>query len=75
MPPLTKRQLRLTLVRNGISLDDIDVDIQAMGDEAVIEWQDATEYHRLHSILNQVAERRSLSQERVDTMWYQGLSF
>lgn len=74
MPPVTKRQLRLTLVRNGISLTDLDTAIQAMGDEAVIEWQDATEYRRLHPLLNQVAAHLSLPQEQVDVMWQQALS-
>lgn len=74
MPPISKRQLRLTLVRNGISLSDLDAAIIAMGDEAVIEWQDASEYRRLHPLLNQVAAHLSLTQEQVDAMWQQALS-
>ena len=74
MPPISKRQLRLTLVRNGISLSDLDAAILAMGDEAVIEWQDASEYRRLHPLLNQVAAHLSLTQEQVDVMWQQALS-
>lgn len=74
MPPISKRQLRLTLVRNGISLTDLDAAILAMGDEAVIEWQDASEYRRLHSLLNQVAAHLSLTQEQVDIMWKQALT-
>lgn len=71
MPPISKRQLRLTLVRNGISLADLDAAIETMGDEAIIEWQDASEYRRLHPLLNQVAAHLSLSQEQVDGMWQQ----
>lgn len=74
MPPISKRQLRLTLVRNGISLSDLDAAILAMGDEAVIEWQDASEYRRLHPLLNQVATHLSLTQEQVDVMWQQALT-
>jgi hypothetical protein len=74
MPPISKRQLRLTLVRNGISLSDLDTAILAMGDEAVIEWQDASEYRRLHPLLNQVAAHLSLTQEQVDAMWQQALT-
>lgn len=74
MPPISKRQLRLTLVRNGISLSDLDAAILAMGDEAVIEWQDASEYRRLHPLLNQVAAHLSLTQEQVDVMWQQALT-
>ncbi|MDM8344525.1 hypothetical protein P8H26_03855 [Pseudochrobactrum sp. sp1633] len=45
-----------------------------MGDEAVIEWQDASEYLRLHPLLNEVAAHLSLTQEQVDVMWQQALS-
>lgn len=74
MPPISKRQLRLTLVRNNVSLADLDAAILTMGDEAIIEWQDASEYRRLHPLLNQVAAHLSLSQEQVDEMWQQALS-
>lgn len=74
MPPISKRQLRLTLVRNGISLADLDTAILAMGEEAIIEWQDASEYRRLHPLLNQVAAYLALSQEQVDGMWQQALA-
>lgn len=73
MPPISKRQLRLTLVRNGISLSDLDAAIISMGDEAVIEWQDASEYRRLHPLLNQVATHLSLTHEQVDAMWQEAL--
>lgn len=73
MPPITKRQLRLTLVRNGISLSDLDSAILSMGDEVIIEWQDASEYRRLHPLLNQVAEHLNLTQEQVDNMWQEAL--
>lgn len=74
MPPISKRQLRLTLVRNGISLADLDAAILTMGDEAIIEWQDASEYHRLHPLLNQVADHLSLTQAQVDMMWRQAMA-
>ena len=74
MPFISKRQLRLTLVRNDVSLAELDAAILAMGDEAIIEWQDASEYKRLHPLLNQVAAFLSLSQEQVDIMWEQALT-
>lgn len=74
MPSISKRQLRLTLVRNGISLADLDAAILTMGDEAIIEWQDASEYHRLHPLLNQVADYLSLTQAQVDMMWRQAMA-
>lgn len=74
MPPITKRQLRLTLVRNGISLLQVEQSIAAMPEglekqEAEIEWQDASQFNRLHPILLLVADALSLSPEQVDTMW------
>lgn len=73
MPPISKRQLRLTLVRNGISLEDLDSAIISMGDEAIIEWHDASEYRRLHPLLNQVAAHLDLTPEQVDVMWQEAL--
>lgn len=73
MTPISKRQLRLTLVRNGISLSELDAAIDTMGDEAIIEWNDSSEYRRLNPLLNQVAEYLELSQEQVDAMWQQAL--
>jgi hypothetical protein len=36
IPAISKRQLRLMLVRNGISLSELDTAIQGMSDEVVI---------------------------------------
>lgn len=74
MPVITKRQLRLTLVRNGISLAQVEAAIEAMPDglpkqEAEIEWADASEFRRLHPTLLLVAQALNLSEEQVDAMW------
>ena len=74
MPVITKRQLRLTLVRNGISLAQVEAAIEAMPEglpkqEAEIEWADASEFRRLHPTLLLVAQALSLSDEQVDVMW------
>ncbi|WP_289388104.1 hypothetical protein [Pseudochrobactrum kiredjianiae] len=74
MPPITKRQLRLTLVRNGISLAQVEQSIAAMPEglekqEAEIEWQDASQFNRLHLTLLLVATALSLTPEQVDAMW------
>lgn len=79
MPPITKRQLRLTLVRNGISLAQVEASIAAMPEglekqEAEIEWQDASEFTRLHPTLLVVAEALSLAPEQIDAMWQQALT-
>lgn len=79
MKPVTKRHLRLTLVRNGISLAQVEAAIASMPDglakqEAEIEWQDASEFGRLHPTLLLVAEALGLSPEKVDQMWEQAVS-
>ncbi|WP_273794369.1 hypothetical protein [Brucella intermedia] len=74
MPVITKRQLQLTLVRNGISLEQVEATIAAMPDglpkqEAEIEWNTATEFRRLHPTLLLVAQALNLSDEQVDALW------
>ena len=79
MSPITKRQLRLTLVRNGISLVQVEQSIAAMPEglakqEAEIEWQDASQFNRLHPTLLLVADVLSLTPEQVDAMWEYALT-
>lgn len=78
MPAITRRQLRLTLVRNGISLSDVTQAIAAIPDdlaraEAEIEWEDAATFDRLHPTLLAIADALSLSPEAVDDMWVQAM--
>ena len=60
-PPaaVTRRQLRLWLVRNGYTLAQVETLIDALPEpqrtEARIEWQDATQYERSHPLLRQLA--------------------
>ncbi len=74
--PVTRRQLRLTLVRNGISLAAVETAIAAMPDglekeEAQIEWADASEFERAHPTLMLIAGALSLTETQVDAMWRQ----
>lgn len=76
MPPLTARQLRLTLVRNGFSLSTIDAAIDALPagqekDEARIEWEYATTFDRLSATLITIASALGMSAEQIDTLWAQ----
>lgn len=73
-PPITKRQLRLTLVRNGISLSDIEAAIAAMPagqakEEAQIEWADASTFNRNHPTLLLIAGALGLTEAQIDAMW------
>lgn len=52
---ITRRQLRLWLVRHDITLAQVEAAIAALPEpqrtEALIEWQDATQYERAHPLL------------------------
>lgn len=74
LPPITKRQLRLTLVRSGISLAQVEAAIEAMPEglekaEAQIEWADASEFERSHPTLLLIASALGLTEAQVNAMW------
>ncbi len=74
--PVTRRQLRLALVRNGIPLSNVEAAIAAMPEgltkeEAQIEWADASEFERTHPTLVLIASALNLTELQVDTMWRQ----
>jgi len=56
---ITRRQLRLWLVRHGIALEAVEAAIatlpQGQRTEAIIEWMDATQYERDNPLLVQLA--------------------
>jgi len=56
---VTRRQLRLWLVRHGYTLAQVEAVIDALPEpqrtEARIEWQDATQFERGHPLLRQLA--------------------
>lgn len=77
--PITKRQLRLTLVRKGISLSTVEAAIAAMPEglskeEAKIEWADASTFYRTHPTLLQVAGAVGLTETQVDAMWQEAVT-
>lgn len=78
-PPVTARQLRLTLVRNGKSLASVDAAIDALPDgqlkdEARVEWEYGTTFDRLSPALLTVAAALAISPEEIDTMWVEALA-
>lgn len=79
LTPITRRQLRLTLVRNGFALDDVAALIEAMPDglardEALIEWADATTFDRHHPTLILIGGGLGLTAEQIDTLWIEALA-
>lgn len=78
LPPISRRQLRLTLVRNQIALDDVAAMIDGLPDglpkdEARIEWEDAVTFERLHPTLITIADGLGLTPERVDELWREAM--
>lgn len=78
LSPVTKRQLRLTLVRHGISLANIEALIASMPegmqkDEARIEWEDAQTFERNHPTLLLIAQALDLTPAAVDEMWLEAM--
>ncbi|MCI9865513.1 hypothetical protein RHIZ_06105 [Rhizobium skierniewicense] len=78
MTPVTRRQLRLTLVRNGISLASVEALIASMPDgmqkdEAQIEWQDAQTFEREHPTLLLIAQALDLPPGKVDELWIKAM--
>ncbi|MCB5201872.1 hypothetical protein LH464_05190 [Neorhizobium sp. T786] len=75
---LTPRQLRLGLVTNGFSLDQVDGVINAIEDPqhraiAMIEWRDASQFERDHPLIAQVGAALGLTGDQIDGMWEQAL--
>lgn len=76
MPALTRRQFRLALVLNGYNLADIETLINSIEDPmqrqiTMIEWQDATTFHRTNASLIVMAGLMGLDAETVDQLWLQ----
>lgn len=76
MPDLTRRQFRLALVLNGYNLADIETLINSIEDPmqrqiTMIEWQDATTFHRTNPSLIVMAGLMGLGAETVDQLWLQ----
>ena len=79
LPPISRRQLRLTLVRNGIALDDVAAMIEGLPDGlskdvARIEWEDAATFERMHPTLVNIGAGLGLSPEQIDELWVEALN-
>lgn len=77
--PITRRQLRLTLVRNGIPLASVDEAIAEMPEglpkqEAQIEWADAGSFNRNHPTLLLIGASLGLTEAQVDAMWREAVT-
>lgn len=75
--PITRRQLRLTLLAHGL-LDQVEPAIAALNEPdrsvATIEWQDASEYRRDHPLISQIGMALALSEPTIDAMWVEAMA-
>lgn len=71
--PLTARQFKLGLVRNGISLAQIDALLTT--DEQRIEWNYATQFERLHPLIISLAPALGLDPATIDGMWAAAMDY
>lgn len=78
LPPLTRRQFRLTLVQNGYDLSFVEEKIKSISDVKQrqiiqIEWEDAQFFERSSSSLNIMADLLMLDSEQVNILWQQAI--
>lgn len=78
MPSLTARQFRLGLVGAGFSLAQVEAAIAAIPDDqqravAEIEWEYASQFERMHPLIEQVGTALGLTVEQIDGMWQAAL--
>ena len=70
IPNITRRQLRLWLVRQGIALSDVEAAIEALPEpgrtEAQIEWADASTYERSNPLIESIGTTIGLTPEEID---------
>jgi hypothetical protein len=75
MPTITRRQLRLALLRLGVTGDQVEAQIAAMPgtpierEAAMIEWQDATTYERNHPLVVMLGAALGLTEAQIDAAW------
>lgn len=76
MTPITPRQLRLALIRNGVSVASVDAAIASISDqnvreEAQVEWEYATSFSRMSSSFLRIMEAIGMTPDQVDVLWAQ----
>ncbi len=78
--PITRRQLRLWLVRNGVTTLQVETVIAAIQpdqarEEAWVEWQDASSYERTNPLVVQVGRALGLTDAQMDAAFREAATF
>lgn len=75
MPTITRRQLRLALLRLGVTGDQVEAQIAAMPgtpierEAAMIEWRDSSTYQRDHPLVVALGAALGLTAAQIDNAW------
>ena len=75
LPSITRRQLRLALLRLGVSGDQVEAQIAAMPgtpierEAAMIEWRDSGTYERDHPLVVMLGAALGLTAAQIDDAW------
>ena len=79
LKPLTRRQFKLTLLENNL-LEQVETLINSVEDvtqrtRLQIEYSEATEFQRTSNSVKYMCNLLGLTEEQVNQMWGQGLTF
>ncbi|WP_337267523.1 hypothetical protein [Oryzifoliimicrobium ureilyticus] len=74
LPLLTARQLRLGLINAGYLLSQVQAAIEALPigpdrERALVEWDYASSFERMHPLIAGVAGSLKLSDAEIDAIW------
>ena len=75
LPPITRRQLRLALLRLGVTGDQVEAEIAAMPGTPIereadmIEWRDSLTYERNHRLVVALGVALGLTETQIDDAW------
>jgi hypothetical protein len=68
MPPITPRQLRLTLLSIGVTESQVDAAL-VNDPEGQIEWKYATYFKRSHPLIDSLGVGFSITPVQIDSLW------
>lgn len=75
LPVITRRQLRLALLRLGVTGDQVEAQIAAMPgtpierEAAMIEWRDSSTFQRNHRLVVALGAALGLTAAQIDNAW------
>jgi hypothetical protein len=71
--PVTPRQLRLTLLSQGITSDDIIAQLNTLSEptktQALIQWDYSIDFDRTDPLVCQIGDALGLTPSQMDDMW------